>query len=150
MPDYYESCGWAPFGLGKVKADGVGRCTGGLDLKDGKCETNDSVCGTHTTLNDQGRCVPGRSGCAGWATVLDERTHQCVFDDLDSAVGLQLIAAEFCRLNPDEEFCLPPLSDAVVHHHLPVGILSDLQTLPGCQNSFASPACTAAYRDASA
>ena len=128
MPDYYASCGWAPFGLGKVKADNVGRCTGGLDSKDGKCEANDSVCGTHTTLNDQGRCV---------------------LDDLDSAVGLQLIAAEFCRLNPDEEFCLPPLSDAVVHNHLPVGILSI------CRHSrmpeqLCLPACTAAYRDASA
>jgi len=39
MPEYYTSCGWAPFGWTKQKADNVG------------------ACGPFTTRNDQGKCV---------------------------------------------------------------------------------------------
>lgn len=47
MPDYYASCGWAPFGWTKQKADNVG------------------ACGPFTTLNDQGECVIDASAAVG-------------------------------------------------------------------------------------
>ena len=146
MPDYYESCGWAPFGLGKVKADGVGRCTG-LDLKDGKCEANDSVCDAHTTMNDQGQCIPDGTGC-GWATGFDESTRECAFYKRNTKVPLQLITLEFCRLNPTDRPCRREVADRVEGAARTLGAtVPDLQTLlPACHDSFLTPACVTAYR----
>ena len=133
------------FGLGKVKADGVGRCTGLADLKDGKCEANDSVCGAHTTMNDQGQCIPDGTGC-GWATVFDESTRECAFHDRNTTVPLQLITLEFCRLNPTDRPCRRHVADSERGKTLAAAVPGLQEQLPACQDSFLSPACAAAYR----
>lgn len=78
MPDYYSSCGWAPFGLTKQKADNVG------------------TCGTLTTRNDRGECV--NVGTCGAFTNRNDQ-GECVIDAGDS-VTMNSVIFEYCRLNP--------------------------------------------------
>ena len=76
MPDYYSSCGWAPFGLTKQKADNVGTC-GPLTTRNdrGEC-VNVGTCGPFTNRNDQGECV------------------------IDASNAMTVVLFEYCRLNP--------------------------------------------------
>ena len=78
MANYYSSCGWLPFGLGKIRAEGVGTCGTSTELNDGTCQLVEGVgtCGTTTELND-GTCqlVEGAGTC-GALTELKDGTCQ--------------------------------------------------------------------------
>ena len=69
MANYYSSCGWLPwlpFGLGKIRAEGVGTCGTSTELKDGTCQPIESI------LN---------VACSSAKHAFDERFSHCYLDN---------------------------------------------------------------------
>lgn len=110
MSEFYDSCGWLPFGLGKKTANNVGECDTNTKLEDGKCVVDPiGVCGANTTF-ENGKCTLDNAKFTG--TLLPNRwsltnTGKLTTYDLTNAAG-DAVWLHTCKNSPNDlpaSFC---------------------------------------------
>ena len=128
MANYYSSCGWLPwlpFGLGKIRAEGVGTCGTSTELNDGTCQLAEGVgtCGTLTELND-GTCQLAEGvGTCGALTEMKDGTCQPIESVLKFGVcSLENAVADYPSL------CHQPHSARVCPWGQSCFLIDNLQT----------------------